>query len=72
MEATPTDRATAVAMRLRAQLTPEMLGNFDLFLYVSKAERGPLAQRMYVFRKTRSGELNLFYDWAASTGREQQ
>ena len=71
MDAMPTNRATAVAMRLRAQLSPEMLGNFDLFLYVSKAEHGPLAQRMYVFRKTQSGELNLLYDWAASTGRER-
>lgn len=71
LDAVPTSRATAVAMRLRSQLTPEMLQGFDLFLYVSKAERGPLAQRMYVFRKTRSGELNLLYDWAASTGRER-
>jgi hypothetical protein len=71
LDGVPTNRAAAVAMRLRAQLTPEMLGNFDLFLYVCKAERGPLAQRMYVFRKTRSGELNLLYDWAASTGRER-
>ena len=67
----PSDRASAVALRLRANLTPEMLQGFDLFLYVSKAERGPLAQRMYVFAKTPSGELNLLYDWAASTGREQ-
>jgi hypothetical protein len=71
LDGVPTNRATAVAMRLRAQLSPEMLGNFDLFLYVSKAERGPLAQRMYVFRKTQSGELTLLYDWAASTGRER-
>ena len=26
---------------------------------------------MYVFAKTPSGDLNLLYDWAASTGREQ-
>ncbi|MBA2590106.1 MAG: L,D-transpeptidase [Alphaproteobacteria bacterium] len=71
LDAPINDRATAVAIRLRAQLTPEMLQGFDLFLYISKAERGPLAQRMYVFRKTRTGELNLLYDWAASTGREQ-
>jgi hypothetical protein len=67
----PTNRATAVAARLKTSLTPEMLRNFDLFLYVSKADRGPLAQRMYVFRKT-AGHLNLAYDWAASTGREQE
>ena len=28
-----------------------MLKNFDLFLYVSKAKKGPLAQRLYVFKK---------------------
>jgi hypothetical protein len=66
-----TNRATAVAARLRTSLTPEMLQNFDLFLYVSKADRGPLAQRMYVFKKLPSGELNLVHDWAASTGRER-
>ena len=71
LDGAPTNRAATVAMRLRAQLTPEMLGNFDLFLYVSKAERGPLSQRMYAFRKTQSGELNPLYDWAASTSRER-
>jgi lipoprotein-anchoring transpeptidase ErfK/SrfK len=64
------DRGTIAARRLMASLTPEMAQNFDLFLYVSKAERGPLAQRLYVFRKE-AGTLKLLYDWAASTGREQ-
>ena len=64
-------RATAAAMRLKAGLTPEMLQNFELFIYVSKAERGPLAQRLYVFRKTAGDNLVLLYDWAASTGRER-
>ena len=71
LDAPITNRATAVAIRLRSQLSPEMLEGFDLFLYVSKAERGPLAQRMVVFRKKGDGELELLYDWAASTGREQ-
>jgi hypothetical protein len=48
-----------------------MLKHFDLFLYVSKAKKGPLAQRLYVFRKSAKGELELAFDWAASTGREQ-
>jgi hypothetical protein len=64
-------RAEAAALRLKSTLTPEMLQNFELFLYVSKADHGPLAQRMYVFQKTPSGELKLTYDWAVSTGREQ-
>jgi hypothetical protein len=64
------ERASIAAHRMLASLTPEMAQNFDLFLYVSKAERGPLAQRLYVFRKE-AGTLKLLYDWAASTGREQ-
>ncbi len=66
----PGNRADAAALRLKASLSPEMAQNFDLFIFVSKADRGPLAQRMYVF--TRDGDhLKLLYDWAASTGREQ-
>jgi lipoprotein-anchoring transpeptidase ErfK/SrfK len=65
-------RAIAVAARLKENLTPEMLQHFDLFLYVSKSERGPLAQRLYVFRKTPDRKLALLYDWAASTGREKR
>jgi hypothetical protein len=59
-----------VMLRLKDSLTTEMLQNFELFLYVSKADSGPLAQRMYVFRKQASGDLNLLYNWPASTGRE--
>lgn len=58
-------------VRLIANLSDDMRRNFDLFLFVSKASGGPLAQRMYVFRK-QAGDLSLLYDWAASTGREQQ
>ena len=66
----PQDRA-AITARLSESLSPEMQKNFDLFLYVSKAKKGPLAQRLYVFRKDAAGALTLAYDWAASTGREQ-
>ncbi len=64
-------RAIAASMRLKAGLSQDMLKNFDLFLYVSKAASGPLAQRMYVFKKTPGNTLTLAYDWAASTGREK-
>ena len=64
------DRA-AVTARLTESLTPVMLKNFDLFLYVSKAKKGPLAQRLYIFKKDSGGALQIAYDWAASTGREQ-
>jgi lipoprotein-anchoring transpeptidase ErfK/SrfK len=59
----------AVEQRLRDSLTPEMLGNFGLFIYVSKAQVGPWAQRMYVFQKA-GDDLLLLYDWPVSTGRE--
>lgn len=68
--AAPGTRAEAVALHLRSTLTPEMLRNFDLFLYVSKAASGPLAQHMYVFARQK-GELKLLHDWAVSTGRER-
>ena len=60
----------AVTARFKDNLTPDMLKNFSLFLYVSKASSGPLAQRLYVFRKNAAGDIDLAYDWAASTGRE--
>lgn len=59
-----------VEQRLRANLTSELLGGFDLFLYVSKAERGPWAQRMYVFDKSTSGDMGLLHAWPVSTGRD--
>lgn len=65
-------RGQHVAARLEAGLTQEMMKNFDLFLYISKADRGPLSQRLYVFEKERSGALKLLHDWAASTGRERR
>lgn len=68
----PRNRAAFAALRLKAGLNQDMLNNFDLFLYVSKAKRGPLAQRLYVFRKEGGEDLALIHDWAASTGREQQ
>ncbi len=61
---------TRVMLRLKDNLTSEMLGNFELFLYVSKAENGPWAQWMYVFRKKDGGNLDLLYNWPVSTGRE--
>lgn len=66
---TAADRA-AVRAQLVRNLSPEMLQHFDLFLYVSKAKTGPMAQRLYVFRKDAGGTLSMIHDWPASTGRE--
>lgn len=58
-----------VKQRLYDSLSVETLANFNLFVYVDKVENGPLAQRMYVFEKTDTGELSELYDWPVSTGR---
>jgi lipoprotein-anchoring transpeptidase ErfK/SrfK len=55
---------------LAATLTPEMREHFGLFIFVSKATKGPLAQRAYIFKQDH-GTMTLLYDWAASTGREK-
>jgi len=64
-------RTAIVLVRLEDRLTAEMRAHFDLFVYVSKADHGPLAQRMYVFRKQKPEGLKLAYEWSASTGREK-
>src|SRR6185312_930770 len=64
------NRIAAADQRLKGTLTPEMVQNFGLILYVSKAPTGPLAQRMLVF-ENKDGALKPIHDWAASTGREQ-
>ncbi len=60
-----------VEERLKDNLTQDLHDDFKLFLYVSKAESGPWAQRMYVFRKEADGDLAFVYDWPVSTGRER-
>ncbi len=63
--------SSALTARLQQTLTPELAKNFDLFLYVSKAARGPIAQHMYVFRRRTNGAFDLLHDWPVSTGRER-
>ena len=64
-------RVAQVLDHLGLNLTQDMRQHFDLFLYISKADKGPLSQRLYVVNKKPDGSLALLYDWAASTGREQ-
>lgn len=67
----PKNELAAVEERLRNSLSDELYSDFRLFLYVSKAASGPLAQRMYVFRKNPNDALDLLYDWPVSTGRDR-
>jgi lipoprotein-anchoring transpeptidase ErfK/SrfK len=62
-----------VADRLRTRLSRDLYSHFDLFLYISKSDAGPLAQHMYVFAKDSAGKnaLALLHDWPVSTGRER-
>jgi lipoprotein-anchoring transpeptidase ErfK/SrfK len=59
-----------VALHVRNSLTGDLYDNFQLFLYVSKAESGPWAQHMFVLAKKPDGTLAVLQDWPVSTGRE--
>ena len=59
-----------VQTHLKESLTTELFSNFELFLYISKADHGPWRQRMFVFAKEAGGTLNLKYSFPVSTGRE--
>ncbi len=57
--------------RLRTRVPSELYSYFDVFLYVSKAARGTLAQRMYVFHKNARGDVLFEQTFPVSTGRER-
>jgi len=62
----------AVAQRrLFATVPDEIEPYFDLFMYVSKSNRGPLAQHMYVFQRDADGRIIPYAEWPVSTGREK-
>jgi hypothetical protein len=60
--------------RLKNGLSAELLANFDLFIYVNKAEEGPWAQHLYAFAKPGNqnpdSEMIVMLDAPVSTGRE--
>lgn len=62
-----------VEARLRARLPAELIGYFDLFLYVSKTKgkKGDWAQRMFVLAKQEQQTFALLHDWPVSTGLEE-
>ncbi len=60
------------ATRMLASLPDEVEPYFDLYLYVSKAEAGPIAQHMFVYSRATDGTMSLLYDWPVSTGREKK
>ncbi len=60
--------------RLKSGLPQELYDNFDLFIYVNKAERGSWSQHLYAFAKPSSAnperDVILMMDAPVSTGRE--
>jgi hypothetical protein len=44
---------------------------YDLFMYVSKANRQPMGQRMFIFERDANGQVVPYAEWRVSTGREQ-
>jgi L,D-transpeptidase-like protein len=65
------DELAAVSLHVRNTLTADLFDNFQLFLYVSKSESGPWAQRMFVLTKQSGGTLAVLDNWPVSTGRER-
>jgi lipoprotein-anchoring transpeptidase ErfK/SrfK len=57
--------------RLFASVPDEIESYFDLFMYISKSNRGPLAQRMFVFQRDADGRIIPYSEWRVSTGREK-
>ncbi len=61
--------------RVKRGLASGLYNNFDLFIYVNKAEQGPWAQHLYAFAKPSSANpdsgMILMLDSAVSTGREK-
>jgi lipoprotein-anchoring transpeptidase ErfK/SrfK len=62
---------TKAERRLFETVPEEIEGYFDLFMYVSKSNRGPLAQRMFVFQRDADGKIIPYAEWRVSTGREK-
>jgi lipoprotein-anchoring transpeptidase ErfK/SrfK len=61
----------AAQRRLFDTVPNEIEGYYDLFMYVSKANRGPFAQRMFVFQRDTDGKIIPYAEWRVSTGREK-
>ena len=64
-------RYTVAQQRLFETVPEDIQGYFDLFMYVSKSNRGPMAQRMFVFQRDSDGRVIPYAAWDVSTGREK-
>jgi lipoprotein-anchoring transpeptidase ErfK/SrfK len=57
--------------RLFSTVPQDIEPYFDLFMYVSKSTRGPLAQHMFIFQRDADGKIIPYAEWKVSTGREK-
>jgi L,D-transpeptidase catalytic domain len=63
--------AVSLAKERMLSAVPDQIERyFDVFMYVSKATRGTLAQKMFVFERAKRGRLVPYAEWQVSTGRE--
>jgi hypothetical protein len=69
--ATP-DEVALAEERLFTALPDDIEEYFDLFLYVSKATSGSLAQRMFIFERGVDARVHPTVQWLVSTGRERR
>lgn len=66
------DLANAVALRVRDSVPQNLFPYFDVYLYVSKAAKGPWAQHMFIFHRGPDSHLVFEQSIPVSTGRERQ
>jgi lipoprotein-anchoring transpeptidase ErfK/SrfK len=67
----PAPRSDLAQKRLFGTVPDDIEPYFDLFMYVSKARRGPLAQHMFIFQRDADGRIVPYAEWKVSTGREK-
>ncbi|HEY4943228.1 MAG TPA: L,D-transpeptidase [Rhizomicrobium sp.] len=59
------------AGRLRSKIPADLYSYFDVYLYISKAATGSLAQHLYMFHKDAADNLVFEQSFPVSTGRER-
>ena len=64
-------QVAAAADRLRGKIPSDLYPYFDVYLYVSKAASGSLAQHLYMFHKDDADKLVFEQSFPVSTGRER-
>jgi lipoprotein-anchoring transpeptidase ErfK/SrfK len=65
------ERVDLAQTRMMQNVPDDIEGYYDLFMYVSKANRAPMGQRMFIFERDTNGQLVPYAEWRVSTGREQ-